>query len=176
VLKDADGHPVEFVISTNADNPDRVAIGNIVRQDLTQLGMKVTLAPEAFNTLVNKLVESYKWETMVMGLTGGIEPHSGQNVWKSSGSLHMWNPKEAQPATPWEAEIDRLFTLASTTVDQNRRKEYYDKYQAIIAEQVPVVYTDIPTAYVAVRNKFGNIKYTAFGGPFWNFPVVFIKP
>jgi peptide/nickel transport system substrate-binding protein len=176
VLRDGDGHPVEFVISTNADNTDRVAIGNIIRQDLEKLGMKVTLAPEAFNTLVNKLVESYKWEAMVMGLTGGIEPHNGQNVWKSSGSLHMWYPKEPSPATPWEAEVDRLFTLASLTVNQNRRKEYYDKYQAIVAEQVPFVYTVIPTAYVAVRNRFGNIKYTAFGGPFWNFPVIFIKP
>ena len=167
---------MEFIISTNADNQDRVAIGNIIRQDLEKLGMHVTLAPEAFNTLVNKLVESYKWEAMVMGLTGGIEPHNGQNVWKSSGSLHMWNPKEAAPATPWEAEVDRYFNLAATTVDQTRRKAYYDKYQEIIAEQVPVVYTAIPNAYVAVRNKFGNIKYTAFGGPFWNFPVVYIKP
>src|SRR5262249_52460421 len=87
VLRDAQGHPVEFVMSTNADNPDRVAIGNIVRQDLAKLGMKVTLAPEAFNTLVNKMLETFKWEGMVMGLTGGIEPHGGQNVWKSSGSL-----------------------------------------------------------------------------------------
>ncbi len=176
VLRDAQSHPVEFIISTNADNPDRVAIGNIVRQDLAKLGMKVTLAPEAFNTLVNKLVESYRWEAMVMGLTGGIDPHNGQNVWKSSGSLHMWNPKEAKPATPWEAEIDRLFTLASTTVDQNKRKAYYDKYQEIVAEQVPFIYTTIPTSYVAVRNKFGNIKFTAFGGAFWNFPVIYIKP
>ncbi len=176
VLRDAQGHPVEFVISTNADNQDRVAIGNIIRQDLSKLGMKVTLAPEAFNTLVNKLVESYKWEAMVLGLTGGIEPHSGQNVWMSSGSLHMWYPKEPSPATPWEAEIDRLFTLGSTTVDQNKRKTYYDKFQEIAAEQVPFVYTSIPTSYYAVRNKFGNIKFTAFGGPFWNFPVVFIKP
>lgn len=176
VLRDADGHPVEFVISTNADNQDRVAIGNIIRQDLSKLGMKVTLAPEAFNTLVNKLVESFKWEAIVLGLTGGIEPHNGQNVWKSSGSLHMWNPKEPNPATPWEGEIDRLFNLAATTVNQNRRKEYYDKYQTIVAEQVPFAYTTIPTSYVAVRNKFGNIKYTAFGGPFWNFPVIYIKP
>jgi peptide/nickel transport system substrate-binding protein len=138
--------------------------------------MQVTLAPEAFNTLVNKLVESFKWETMVLGLTGGIDPHSGQNVWKSSGSLHMWNPKQPSPASPWEAEVDRYFDLAATTVDQNRRKAYYDKYQEVIAEQVPFVYTVIPNAYVAVRNKFGNIRYTAFGGPFWNLPVVFIKP
>jgi peptide/nickel transport system substrate-binding protein len=176
VLRDAAGHPVEFVISTNADNTDRVAIANIIRQDLEKLGMKVTPAPEAFNTLVNKLVESFKWEALVIGLTGGIEPHNGQNVWKSSGSLHMWNPKEPSPATPWEAEIDRLFTLGSTTVDQNRRKEYYYKYQAIVAEQVPIVYTTIANRFSAVRNKFGNIKYTAFGGAFWNFPVIYIKP
>jgi peptide/nickel transport system substrate-binding protein len=176
VLRDAGGHPVQFIISTNADNQDRVAIGNIIRQDLEKLGMQVTLAPEAFNTLVNKLVESYKWEALVIGLTGGIEPHNGQNVWKSSGSLHMWYPKEPSPATQWEAQVDRYFNLGATTVDQNRRKAYYDKFQEIIAEQAPVVYTTIPNAYVAVRNKFGNIKYTAFGGPFWNFPVIFIRP
>jgi peptide/nickel transport system substrate-binding protein len=174
-LRDAGGHPVEFVISTNTDNPDRVAIANIIRQDLTKLGMRVTMVPEAFNTLVNKLVESYKWETMVLGLTGGIDPHNGQNVWKSSGSLHMWYPKEPKAATQWEAQIDRYFDLAASTIDQNRRRAYYNQYQEIIAEQVPVVYTAIPNAYVAVRNRFGNIKFTAFGGPFWNFPVVFIK-
>jgi peptide/nickel transport system substrate-binding protein len=176
VLRDAEGHAVQFVISTNSDNPDRVAIGNIIRQDLERLGMQVTLAPEAFNTLVNKLVESYKWEAMVMGLTGGIEPHSGQNVWKSSGTLHMWYPKEPKPATQWEAQVDRYFDLAATTVNQNLRKDYYDKYQAIVAEQVPFIYTAIPNAYIAVRNRFGNIRYTAFGGPFWNFPVIYIKP
>jgi peptide/nickel transport system substrate-binding protein len=175
VLRDPDGHPVQFVISSNADNPDRVAIGNIIRQDLTALGMQVTLVPEAFNTLVNKLVESYKWEALVLGLTGGIDPHNGQNVWKSSGSLHMWYPKEPQPAAQWEAQVDRYFNLAATTVDQNRRRDYYNQYQEIIAEQVPVVYTAIPNVYVAVRNKFGNIKFTAFGGPFWNFPVIYIK-
>ncbi len=174
-LHDSEGHPVEFVISTNADNPDRVAIANIIRQDLTKLGMRVTLAPEAFNTLVNKLVESYRWDAMVLGLTGGIDPHNGQNVWKSSGSLHMWYPKEPRPATQWEAQVDRYFTLAATTVDQNRRREYYNQYQEIIAEQAPVIYTAIQNGYVAVRNKFGNIKFTAFGGPFWNFPVIYIK-
>ncbi len=175
VLRDTQGHPVQFVISTNSDNPDRVAIANIIRQDLTRLGMQVTLAPEAFNTLVNKLVESYRWEAMVLGLTGGIDPHNGQNVWKSSGSLHMWYPKEPRPATRWEAQIDRYFNLAATTVDQNRRRAYYNQYQEIVAEEVPVIYTAIPHAYVAVRNRFGNIRFTAFGGAFWNFPVVFIK-
>jgi len=28
---------------------------------------------------------------------------------------------------------------------------------------------------VAVRNQFGNIEFTAFGGAFWNFPAIYIK-
>ena len=174
-LRDAEGHPVQLVITTNSDNPDRVAIANIIRQDLTQLGMQITISGEAFNTVVNKLVESFKWEAMVLGFTGTIDPHNGQNVWKSSGSLHMWYPKEPRPATDWEAQVDRYFNLGATTVDQNRRREYYNQYQEIISEQVPVIYTALPNGYVAVRNKFGNIRFTAIGGPFWNFPVIYLK-
>ena len=173
-LRDADGHPVQFVISTNADNPDRVAIGNIIRQDLTSLGMQVTFAPEAFNTLVAKLESSFKWDAVVLGLTGGIEPADGQNVWRSSGNLHMWDPQEPKPATDWETQIDRYYDLAATTVDQNRRRDYYNQWQEIAAEQVPMIYTAIPYAYVAVRNQFGNIEFTAFGGAFWNFPVIYM--
>jgi peptide/nickel transport system substrate-binding protein len=172
-LRDADGHPVQFVISTNADNPDRVAIGNIIRQDLAALGMQVTFAPEAFNTLVAKLESSYRWEAVVLGLTGGIEPADGQNVWLSSGTLHMWYPRQPKPASDWEAQIDRYFTLAATTVDQNRRRDYYNQWQEIAAEQVPMIYTSIPYSFVAVRNLFGNIQFTAFGGAFWNLPVIY---
>jgi len=38
-----------------------------------------------------------------------------------------------------------------------------------------VIYTATPNAYVAVRNKFGNINFTAFGGAFWSLPVIYIK-
>ena len=48
LLRDAQGNIVEFIISTNAGNTDREAIGNIVRQDFTKLGIRVTFAPEAF--------------------------------------------------------------------------------------------------------------------------------
>ena len=144
-----------------------------MRQDLASLGMQVTFAPEAFNTLVAKLSSSFKWEAMVLGLTGGIEPADGQNVWLSRGQLHMWYPTQPKPATDWEAQIDRYYNLAATTVDQNRRRDYYDQWQEIAAEQVPLIYTAIPYAYDAVRNQFGNIEFTAFGGAFWNFPVIY---
>lgn len=158
LLRDSGGNIVEFTIATNAGNSDREAIGNLVRQDLTKLGMRVTFAPEAFNTLVGKLTGTFNWEAIIIGLTGGLEPHTGQNVWRSTGSLHMWWPRQERPATEWEAEIDRLFDQAATTVDQNKRKQLYNRWQEIVAEQAPIIYFTTTLTQPAFRNTLANFS------------------
>ncbi len=158
LLRDSAGNIVEFTLTTNAGNSDREAIGNLVRQDLSKLGMRVTFAPEAFNTLVGKLVGTFNWEAIIIGLTGGLEPHNGQNVWKSSGSLHMWWPKQEKPATDWETDIDRVFDQAATTVDQNKRKSLYNRWQEIVAEQVPMIYFTTTLTQPAFRNTLSNFS------------------
>lgn len=158
VLHDAAGNIVEFTLTTNAGNSDREAIGNLVRQDLTRLGMRVTFAPEAFNTLVGKLVGTFNWDAIIIGLTGGLEPHNGQNVWKSSGSLHMWWPKQEKPATDWETEIDRIFDQAATTVDQNKRKSLYNRWQEIVSDQSPIIYFTTTLTQPAFRNTLANFS------------------
>jgi peptide/nickel transport system substrate-binding protein len=158
LLHDSAGNVVEFTISTNAGNGDREAIGNLVRQDLTRLGMRVTFAPEAFNTLVGKLVGTFNWEAIIIGLTGGLEPHNGQNVWRSNGSLHMWWPKEEKPATDWETETDRIFDQAATTIDQNKRKSLYNRWQEIVAEQAPIIYFTTTLTQPAFRNTMANFS------------------
>jgi len=157
-LRDSAGTIVEFTMSTNSGNQDREAIGNLVRQDLTKLGMRVTFAPEAFNTLVGKLTGTFLWEAIIIGLTGGLEPHTSQNIWKTTGSLHMWWPRQERPQTDWEAEVDRLFDQAATTIDQNRRKQLYNRYQEIIAENSPLIYFTAQLTQPAFRNTLANFS------------------
>jgi len=174
-LRDAGGNPVEFTVATNSDNTDRVAIGNVVRQDLAKLGIKITLAPEAFNTLVGKLTGGFNWEGIILGFTAGLDPHTSQNIWKSTGSLHEWWPKQEKPATPWEAEIDRLYDQAATTLDQSRRKQFYNRWQEIVAEQQPLIYFVNVQLSVAARNTLANISPSAFATPgsTWNIEQIF---
>lgn len=172
VMRDTGGNAVEFVLATNSENADRVAISNLVRQDLAKLGIKVTLAPEAFNSLLGRYT-SFNWETIIIGFTGGIDPHSSQTIWKSSGSLHDWLPNQATPATPWEAEVDRMFDQAATTLDQNRRRQYYNRFQEIIAEQQPFVFFVNVQLQVAVRNTLANVSPSAFGGATWDIDRIF---
>ncbi len=158
-LRDPQGNVVEFALSTNVGNMDREAEGNILRQDFTKLGIKVNFAPEEFNTLIGKLVGTFKWDAIIISLSGGgSEPATGRNVWPSSGSLHFWHPKQEKPATDWEAEIDRLFEQAVREVDQKKRAQLYFRWQEIIATQVPFLFfTNFKTQPV-VRNTLGNIK------------------
>lgn len=157
-LRDAQGNVVDFILATSAQSPDGIAIGNIVRQDFIKLGIKVLFTPEAFSTLVTKLDNTFKWDAIIIGLTGDIEPGTGRTAWLSSGALHDWNPRQEKPATAWEAEIDRIFEAVAREVDRDKRRALYHRWQEIVAEQVPLMYFTNPKTQPAVRNTLGNTR------------------
>jgi len=157
-LRDTGGHHVEFTLATSAQSPDGIAIANLVRQDFTKLGIKVLFTPEAFATLVTKLDNTFKWDAIIIGLTGDIEPGTARTYWLSSGNLHDWNPRSPKPATPWEAEIDRIFEGVAREVNREKRRAAYFRWQEIVAEQVPVIYFTHPKTQPVVRNTLGNTR------------------
>lgn len=175
VVEDQSGQKVEFDLITNVENTVRQNIGLIIQQDLKKAGIKVNFTPIDFNSLVNRLNKTYEWEGLLLGFTGGIEPNFGRNIWHSSGSLHVWHPLQPKPATPWETEIDSLYDHGVQELDEAKRKAYYDRWQAIVAEQLPLIYTVNAASLMAVRNKFGNLKPTAYGGLLHNVDHLFVK-
>jgi peptide/nickel transport system substrate-binding protein len=175
-LEDPQGRPVEFNLYTaDTGTAGREQMAAIIRSDLERLGMKVNLVPVEFNTLVNKLMSSFDWDMVMIGLTGGVEPHFGQNVWRSSGGLHLWDPHEDSPSTAWEKRVDEIYDQGAQELDENKRKVLYDEWQRMVADQLPVIYTVLNTDMYAVRNKFGNLKPTVNGGAFHNIEEIYIK-
>lgn len=175
IIEGPDGHPVEFNLYTNADNTERRDIAAIIAHDLSKLGMKVNFQTLEFNTLVNKLNATFDWDAIILGLTGGIEPHFGKNVWTSGGQLHLWNPRQETPATPWEKRIDELFSAGVQELNEDERKKYYDEFQLIVSEQLPVLYTVLNARLAALREKFGNIKPSNYGGLLHNLEEIYVK-
>ena len=174
-LEDEKGNLLEFSFYTNAGNTERMDIAAIIRQDLEGLGMKVNFRALEFNTLVSRLTSTFEWEAVLLGLTGGIEPHFGKNVWMSSGQLHMWYPRQESPATEWEKRIDEIFIQGVQELDEKKRKQLYDEYQLIVSEQLPLIYTILGVKIYAVRNKFGNLKPAPYGEIFHNLEEIYIK-
>ncbi len=179
-LFDKDGNRVEFDLYTNAGNTEREAIGVMVKQDLEDLGMKVNFKPIEFNSLVNKLVSTYDWDMVIMGLTGSpLEPNGGKNVWLSDGRLHMFNqrnPNEGKAKIlPWEKELDDMFTKGALATKFEERKKFYDKYQEIVYREKPFIYIYSPIIIVAIRNKFKNIYPSSLGGILHNIEEIYIE-
>ena len=178
-LFDKHGHRVEFDLYTNAGNTEREAIGVMVKQDLEDLGMKVNFKPIEFNSLVNKLVSTYDWDMVIMGLTGSsLEPNGGKNVWLSDGRLHMFNQRTPQEGKakilPWEKELDYLYTQGALATKFEDRKKYYDKYQEVVYNEKPMIYIYSPIRIVALRNKFKNIYPSSLGGITHNIEEIYI--
>lgn len=178
-LFDKHGHRVEFDLYTNAGNTEREAIGVMVKQDLEDLGMKVNFKPIEFNSLVNKLVSTYDWDMVIMGLTGSpLEPNGGKNVWLSDGRLHMFNQRNPQEGKakilPWEKELDYLYTQGALATKFEDRKKYYDKYQEIVYKEKPMIYIYSPIRIVALRNKFKNIYPSGLSGITHNIEEIYI--
>ncbi len=181
VLYDKKGNRVEFELLTNAGNNQREATGVSIKEDLSKLGIKVNFKPIEFNSLVNKLTNSLDYDSIIIALTSNpLEPHSGYNVWNSSGALHLFNQrsendlKSSDKILPFEEQLNEIFDMAAVEIDPDKRHKLYDKYQEIVAEYNPVIYLYSPLNIAAVRNKFKNIYPTPLGGVYHNLDEIYI--
>ncbi len=178
-LVDDQGHPVRFTLLTNIERRIRPAMAAQIKQDLAQLGMQVDVQTMSFNPYVERLNRTRDWECYLGGFGGGgIDPHSGFNIWYSRGNLHTFNqgPQPGQPplknwsVQPWELQIDDLLIRASQEMDEAKRKEIYWQFQALTQEELPFIYLVNNLALEAVRNRVKGIAFSPLSGPFWNLP------
>ena len=176
-LYDKQGNLVEFDLYTNAGNLEREALGVVIKQDLEELGIKVNFKPIEFNSLVNKLTNTYDWDMVIMGLTGSpLEPHNGKNVWTSKGTLHMFNMGVPENERfDWEQELDELFEKGALKISYSERKPIYDRYQEIISEENPVIYLYSKAQIYAIRKKFKNVYPSVLNGLINNLDELYIE-
>ncbi len=160
------GNDLAFEMLTNKGAQQRVDIGNIITSDLKKIGMKVTFNPIDFNSLVQQLLGG-KYQSVIIGLIGDpIEPNSGNNVWTTKGSLHMWHLDAKENPVEWEKRVDELFNEGLKHIGVDNRRPYYDEWQQIVAEQVPVIYTADQVYLYATEN---NVMNTSTFSPLGSF-------
>lgn len=176
-LLDQAGRPVEFSILTSSSSAERTKMATMIQVDLSQLGMNVHVVSLDFHSMVDRLLNSFDYEAAVMGLASGdVDPTSEMNVWLSNGGTHLWNLTESTPATPWEAEIDRLMNQQLSTLNYSRRKQLYDRVQEIVAEQLPVICLASPHVLVAASPRIGNFQPSILDPEvLWNIDELYIR-
>ena len=169
-LRDRDGHAVEFSIMTNSGNKYRERMATMMQQDLSGIGITLNVVTLDFPSLIERMTRSFDYEACLLGLVNtDLDPNSVMNIWLSSSENHQWNPGQKTPATAWEAEIDRLMKAQASSLDPNKRKEYFDKVQEVAWQQEPFIYLINKNALSAVSPSLHNVHPVALRPQvYWN--------
>ncbi len=157
VLRDREGHAVEFSVITNAGNKSRERMAAMIQQDLAQIGIKLNIVTLDFPSLIERITRTFDYEACLLGLVNvDLDPSAQMNVWLSSASNHQWNPGQKSPATAWEAEIDQRMRDQASSTNDKKRKADFDKVQQIVWEQAPFIYLVNKDALSAVSPTVKN--------------------
>ena len=87
--------------------------------------------------------------------------------WLSSGSAHVWNPRQPQASTEWEAEIDRLIVQYANAPGDGRQ-ELFHEVQRVLGEHVPMIYLAAPRLFLAHRARVHGLVAAPDQPPLWN--------
>jgi peptide/nickel transport system substrate-binding protein len=175
-LLDPHGQPVEFTILTSASNAERLKMATLIQADLQDLGVRAQVVPMEFRAMLDRIQQTYDYDATLLSIASGdADPTSDMNIWRSNGPQHFWNLTETvQPATPWEAEVDKLLDRQLASANVTERKQTYDRVQELIAENVPVIFLVSPHLLACAKADLGNFHVAVLEHPtLWNADELF---
>ena len=175
-LVDSEGNPVRFALITNTGNKLRESMGAQIKRDLSRIGIQVDFQLIDFNTLVERVSNSLEWDCLLLGFSGGAEPNSGSNIWKTDGQLHVFNQKPGEGQEPlegrqvydWEERISQLYVQGAQELDEEARRAIYIESQRLTQEYLPFIYLVNSLSLGAIRNTIDGVQYSALYGALWN--------
>ncbi len=173
-LRDRAGNRVEITVVTNSGNAVRERMATMIQQDLSQIGIKVNVVTLDFPSLIERMTRTFDYEACLLGLVNtDLDPNGQMTVWLSSGENHQWNPSQKTPATPWEAEVDRLMQEQAVALRDKDRKKAFDRVQQIVYEQQPFIYLINQDALSAISPSVVGAAPTVLNPQaFWNVDVL----
>lgn len=169
-LKDRNREPVRFnLLLVESDRYDQIGVTFV--ENMKDLGIEVTLERTDFATLLKRTDGTFDYDMTILGWgssSAAYDPSGSKALYLSSGAYHMWNPRQEEPATEWEARIDDLIHLQEQTLDKKQRIAYMHEVQAILSEELPLLFGYSPYGYVGIKNKWKNIYIPKAGTILWN--------
>jgi len=148
--------PLRFSFTTG--NALREATGEVVQNELAQIGIQVTLTP--IKSLGGTLA-SGDFDMIIFAWVGSPFLLGATNQWGSTGGSdynHYSNP-----------QVDDILTQVKTTVDYTKVYELLNQADTLMAADASVLPLFQKPVFLAVSNKFVNIRNNAnSSGPAYN--------
>src|SRR6185295_15777344 len=128
--KEIDGRLVPFkfnVICSNA--PERIAMCNLLKENLDQIGVICNVRPMEFTVLTDKELK-HNFQAALGGWGTGTDPYTLENLWKTDEKRNFINYSNP--------EVDRLFKEGLYEFDREKRAAIYARIHEIIYDDQAV--------------------------------------
>ncbi|PLY02673.1 MAG: peptide-binding protein [Desulfuromonas sp.] len=152
-ILDKDGVAFSFTIVTNQGNDLRAKTGEIIQRRFKDIGVDVKLRIIEWATFLKEFINPSNFDATILGWSGGPEPDQ-YNIWHSSKT----GPRELNFIGYKNPEVDELLDLGRRVFDQQKRKEYYDRFQYILAEDQPYTFLYFGESLPAVSSRIHGIE------------------
>ena len=143
--------PFTFTLLTNQGNETRIKIALLIQSQLAELGIDVHVRTVEWAAFIKQFLHPGYFDAVILSWNI-LEDPDVYDVWHSSragGELNFINYKNK--------EVDALLEEARSTLDKERRKLLYDRFQEILHDEQPYCFLYVPYALSAVHNRFRGI-------------------
>lgn len=157
-ILDKDGKPFEFTILTNQGNQLRERSATIIQRDLRKVGIEVKIRSLEWAALLKNFIDKRNFEACLLAWSIGIDP-SQIDIWNSKKTADS----ELNFVSYMNPEVDKLLDEGAATYDRAKRKEFYDKFQEIIAEDQPYTFLYVSYSLPIISARFHGIQPAPIG-------------
>jgi peptide/nickel transport system substrate-binding protein len=155
------GKPLAIELLTQRGHAVRVRAAEVIASDLEDAGLTVNVVPLDLPALAERLEKGTYDAVYYAVSTSDTDPSANLDYWLSSGSFHIWHPNQKTPATPWEAEIDRLMQELTGLGDPAARRQRFDRVQQIMVSELPTISFAAPSLVTATSMRLQGLEPAA---------------
>ena len=157
-ILEKDGKPFSFTIRTNQGNLVRQQTAEIIQRRLRAIGIDVRIHIVEWAAFLNTFIRKRDFEAIILGWGLGNDPDQ-YDIW----ACNMTGPDQLNHISYCNPKVDQLLEAGRRTFDQAKRKAIYGEFQAILAEDQPVVFLYVPDALPVVSSRVRGIEPAAAG-------------
>ncbi len=158
-IVDKEGLSFRFTLLVNVDDPQRIAVAEAVAQQLSEIGLGVTVQPIPAASLERLLLDR-QFTAAVFGWMSKSGDPDMFELWHSTQADGGANITGFRSRT-----VDILLEQARRSLNRSERRSLYVEFQRLFAEYVPAIVLYYPRYCFVVSDHIGGIDASPLVAP-----------
>lgn len=155
--KEINGRQVNFeftILCTNS--PERIAVCNLLKQNLDRIGIICNVRPLEFAVLMEK-TQKKEFQAFYGGWGTGTDPYTLENIFKTGEERNYGNYSNKR--------VDELFAKGLVEFDEAKRQKIYQEIHKILYDEQPYTWLYYRNSFYGFNKELRGYKFSP-RGPF----------